>query len=76
MDLPSYIKLNVHADSRKSSVFKKADDAYEIHVRAPAERGLANAEALGLLARALNCPVHRLRIVKGGTAPRKIIQRI
>lgn len=76
MDLPSYIKLKVRADSRQSSVFKKANDAYEIHVRAPAERGRANAEALDLLARALNCPANRLRIVKGGTSPHKIIQRI
>lgn len=76
MDLPAFIKLKVHADSRKSAVLKKADDAYEIHVRAPAERGLANAEALGLLAQALNCPANRLRLVKGGTSPHKIIQRI
>lgn len=73
---PTYIKLRVHPDSRRASVVKKADDAYEIHVRAPAERGLANAEALGWLARALNCPANRLRLVKGGTSPHKIVQRL
>lgn len=73
---PTFFKLRVRPGSRKTSVFKKADDVYEIHVRAPAERGLANAEALGLLARALDCPPNRLRLVKGGTSPHKIIQRL
>jgi uncharacterized protein YggU (UPF0235/DUF167 family) len=52
---------------------RRAETAFEVWVRAPAERGLANAEALGLLARELGVPAGRLRIVKGATSPAKII---
>lgn len=68
------IKLKVHADSRHAAVSKKADDAYEVWVTVPAERGLANAAALQMLARALNQNVGRLHIVKGATSPNKIVK--
>jgi len=42
-------------------------------VRAEAERGLANAAVLGLLAQRLGVEAKRLRIVKGATAPSKIV---
>ncbi len=69
-----YIKLKVHPDSKKNSVLKKAEDAYEIWVKAPAERGLANAAALQALAKALNQNAGRLHIVKGATSPSKIVK--
>lgn len=68
------IKLKVRASSKKDLVLKKAQDSYEVFVRAPAERGLANKAALGLLARALNHPAGRLRIVKGAHSPGKIVE--
>ncbi len=63
------IKLKVHPDSKQSSIVKKADDAYEVWVKAPAERGLANSAALQALAKALNQDAKRLHIIKGATSP-------
>lgn len=68
------IKLKVHPDSRQSALVKKADDAYEVWVKAAAERGLANAAALRILAQALRQDVRRLHIIKGATSPNKIIK--
>lgn len=68
------IKLKVHADSRHAAASKKADDAYEVWVRAPAERGLANSAALRALAQALRQDVRRLRIIKGAASPNKIVK--
>lgn len=68
------IKLKVKAGSRRESVLRRAEDSYEIAVRAPGERGLANAAALLALGRALGVEPKRLRIVKGSTSPAKIVQ--
>lgn len=68
------LKLKVHPDSKQSVVKKNADDAYEVWVKAPAERGLANSAALRALAKALNQDVGRLHIVKGATSPNKIVK--
>ncbi len=68
------IKLKVHADSKRNTLLKKAEDAYEVWIKAPAERGLANTAALHLLAKALNQNPGRLHIIKGATSPSKIIK--
>lgn len=68
------LKLKVHPDSKQSAIKRKADDAYEVWVKAPAERGLANSAALQALAKALNEDAGRLRIIKGATSPNKIVK--
>lgn len=68
------VKLKVHPASKKSAILKKSDDAYEIWVRAPAENGLANKEALATLAQAVGCPAKKIIIVKGSTSPSKIVK--
>ena len=68
------VKLKVHPDSKQNSLVKKADDAYEVWVKAPAERGLANTAALQSLAKALKQNVGRLHIIKGATSPNKIVK--
>lgn len=68
------IKLKVHPDSKQTPVVKKADDAYEVWVKAPAERGLANRSALQALAKVLNQNVGKLYIIKGATSPNKIVK--
>ena len=69
-----YLKVKVHAAAKKNQLLRKGNEAYEIWVRAPAERGQANAAVLALLATALDVPVGRLWIVKGACAPSKIIK--
>lgn len=69
-------RLKVHPDSRRDRLERRGESAYELWVRAPAERGLANASALALLARELGCPAKALRLVKGATSPSKIVERL
>lgn len=68
------IKLKVHPDSKQNALLKKAEDAYEVWVKAPAERGLANRAALQTLAKALNQNSGRLHIIKGAASPNKIVK--
>jgi uncharacterized protein (TIGR00251 family) len=68
------IKLRVHSGVKTASLTKKADDAFDISVRAPAEDGRANRESLAILAKALGVDVRRLHIVKGATSPHKIVK--
>lgn len=70
------IRLKVHAGAREDRLERRAATAFEVWVRAPAERRLANAAALSLLARELGCPAKCLRLVKGATSPAKIVQRM
>ena len=70
------IRLKVHPDERRDRVEKRAEGSYELWVRAPAERGLANEAALSLLARELGCEAKSLRLVKGSRSPSKIVQRL
>lgn len=68
------IKLRVHPDSKKDAVLRKAPDLFEIWVRAPAERGRANAACLALLAGELGVSAGRIRLIKGGKSPSKIVE--
>ncbi len=67
------IRLKVHPGERRDRIERRAEGVYEIWVRAPAERGLANSAALGLLAHELGCPPKSLRLIKGARSPAKIV---
>ena len=69
-----FIKLKVHASSKAEKIIKKADDAYEIWIKAPAERGLANAAAIRGLAAAIGKDPRQIHLVKGAQAPSKIVK--
>jgi hypothetical protein len=49
-------------------------DTLKLRVRAPAERGEANAAVEDLLARALGIPAECARIVAGRTSARKLLE--
>lgn len=67
------LKVKCRPGAREDKVIRRSPDSFEVWVRAPAERGLANAAVLALLARALGLPAARLRLVKGGRSPSKIV---
>ena len=71
-----FYKLKVHPDSKRERISAKGPDSFEIWVKAPAERGLANAAALRLLAGELRMEPKRLMLVKGATSPAKIVRTI
>lgn len=67
-------KVKAHPDAREDRLDRRGPDSFEVWVRAGAERGLANAAVLRLLAAALGVAPKRLRIMKGATSPSKIVQ--
>ena len=69
-----FLKLRVHPGAKRDAVSRKALDQFELWVRAPAERGLANKAALQLMGTALGIPAGRIRLVKGAQSPSKIIE--
>ena len=71
-----YIKVHVVAGAKREVFLKKAGDLYEIAVREPAERNMANRRVLELVARDLQVPVGRVRIVSGHHSPSKIFSVI
>lgn len=71
-----YIKVKVHADEKKNIIKEKAPDTFEVWVKAPAERGLANEAVREILASHLKTEAKKLRLIKGATSPSKIFELI
>ncbi|MCR4819674.1 MAG: DUF167 family protein [Elusimicrobiales bacterium] len=69
-----FIKLRVHPSSKRAVIRKKDSDAYEIWIKEPAERGLANAAALRALAAELGIDANRIMLIKGACSPSKIVK--
>lgn len=70
--METYLKVKVHADEKKEKLMQKSADTFEIWVKAPAERGQANAAVRAVLATYLNLPENKLSLIKGATSPAKI----
>jgi len=68
------IKLRVHPGARADELRRRSPDHFEVWVREPAEKGRANAACLRLLGRELGVAPGRIRIVKGGRSPSKIVE--
>lgn len=68
-----YIKVWVSAGAKIDKLEKITDDHFEISVRAPAERNLANTRVCELVAAHLKIPVSQIRIVSGHHSPSKIL---
>jgi uncharacterized protein (TIGR00251 family) len=49
-------------------------DALRVRVTAPPERGKANAAVERIIADALGLPAHAVRVIKGNTSPRKVLE--
>lgn len=69
-----YIKVKVHAGEKRNFLKVKSSDAFEIWVKAPAERGLANEAVRILLGEHLGLEAKKLRLIKGATSPAKIFE--
>lgn len=67
-----YIKVKVSAGAKKEKFIKKSDDHFEISVREPAERNLANKRVLELV-REYFTGYNKAKIVGGHHSPSKII---
>ena len=70
--MEQYLKVKVHAGEKKEKLLQKTPDSFEIWVKAPAERGLANAVVRAALAAHLGVAENKLSLVKGAASPAKI----
>ena len=70
------IKVKVTTDSKKEKIVKKSDDAFEISVKEPKERGLANKKVLELVRKYFHVYNGEVKIVHGHHASGKIISII
>lgn len=70
------VKLKVHPDSKENKIIQKGGDCFEVWVRAPAERGLANKAALQILGRQMKMPPGKLSLVKGAHSRSKIVRAL
>jgi uncharacterized protein YggU (UPF0235/DUF167 family) len=69
-----FIKIKAHTNSKKESIIKKADDAFEVFVKEKPERNMANKRILELVAMELKVPRNKVKIIAGHHWPSKILE--
>jgi len=68
-----YIKVKVEAGAKKEKITQVSDDHFEVSVREPAERNLANRRILALVAEFFKVPAGKVKLVSGHHSPGKIL---
>lgn len=68
----AYIKVWANPGSKKEKVEKIDSSTYEISVKQPAERNLANTRIRELLSLELQIPVQNIRMISGHRSGSKI----
>ena len=71
-----YLKIKAHPNSKKDTVIRRAEDSFEVFVRAKPIEGQATDAILELLSEYLKIPRSKLRLVRGGMTHNKIVERI
>jgi uncharacterized protein YggU (UPF0235/DUF167 family) len=69
-----YIKVHVYPGMKKERVIRQAPHTYEIVLKVPAERNLANARVGEIVAELYAVPLTSIRLVTGHRSPSKIIE--
>jgi hypothetical protein len=68
------LPIKVVPGSARDCIAGWLGDTLKVRVRAPAERGKANAAVEEIVAKALGVPKARARIVSGNTSAQKVIE--
>lgn len=71
-----FLKVKVKPNSKTASIEKKSQDSYLIMVKEKPKQGQANQVMIGLLAKHLNLPIAKLKIIKGAKTRNKIVNVI
>jgi uncharacterized protein YggU (UPF0235/DUF167 family) len=71
-----FIKVKAHTGSKKESIIKKSEDAFEVFVKEKPERNLANKRILELIALKLKVAKNKVKIITGHHWPSKILEII
>lgn len=69
-----HIRITVYPGAGEESVEQKDENAFEVYTRAPASGGQANTKVCEIIARFLQIPRGRVRIVKGHRSQKKILE--
>lgn len=69
-----HIKVKVHPLSKKELFIEKGTDLFEVYLREPKEKGLANKRLLDLLCEELRPKPKILKIVSGHLSQSKTIK--
>ena len=68
-----YIRVKVYAGLKKESFKEKGKDSFEVAVKEPAERNLANNRVLELVADHYGVKKNKIRIISGHHHQSKIL---
>jgi uncharacterized protein YggU (UPF0235/DUF167 family) len=68
-----YIQVKATAGARKESFSQRSENHFEISVREKAERNMANARVVALIAGHFAVPEKGVRIVNGHRHPSKLL---
>jgi len=68
-----YIHVKVKAGAGEESFVKKREDSFKISVKEKAQRNLANARVLELIAEHFKVPKNKVRIINGHRHPSKLL---
>lgn len=68
-----YVRVEVYAKTKKEKVSKVGENRFEISVKEPAERNLANLRVKEIIAELYGVSVTKAKLISGHHSPRKII---
>lgn len=68
-----YVRVVVYPGGKKEMIEKTGDHRYEIRVKEPAERNLANGRVIELIAHTYQVNPKAIRILSGHHTSRKIL---
>ncbi|MEZ4195641.1 MAG: DUF167 domain-containing protein [Candidatus Paceibacterota bacterium] len=68
-----YVRVEVYAKAKKEKISLVGKNRFEIYVKEPAERNLANQRIREVIAEHYRVPVAKTRLISGHHSPRKII---
>jgi uncharacterized protein YggU (UPF0235/DUF167 family) len=68
-----YIRVHANPGARKERVMKIDDTTYQIAVKEPAERNMANTRIREILSEEFNVPVTEVKILTGHRSSSKIL---
>ena len=68
------IRVTVKPQARKEEILRLAGGEYRVSVHAPAQEGKANAAVIELLAKYFSIAKSAIKIVRGQTSRKKLIE--
>ena len=72
--MPAKISVFVKPHAKKENVAQLPDGDYQVSVHAPAHDGKANRAVIELLSRHFSLPKARIKIVRGHSSRRKLVE--